>query len=105
MADACLFVMRLSDEQYEHASGNGEVSYLNVGCGKDNSIRELIEIIGDAVGFAGDVTWDSSRPDGMPKKLLDVSRLNRLGWRPQIDLSDGIGRVYEWYQSCTSATR
>jgi GDP-L-fucose synthase len=54
------------------------------------------------VGFEGDVIWDSSRPDGMPRKLLDVSRLAALGWSAQIDLFDGITRSYEWYQSRTS---
>jgi GDP-L-fucose synthase len=100
MAAACVFVMRLSDEQYTHACADGQVSHLNVGCGKDNSIRELATIIGKAVGFDGEIAWDPSRPDGMPQKRLDVTRITQLGWRPQIDLFDGIGRVYDWYQSC-----
>jgi GDP-L-fucose synthase len=99
MAAACVFVMQLSDSQYGQACAGGEVSHLNVGCGKDNSIRELATIIRKVVGFEGKITWDSSRPDGMPKKLLDVSRLSGLGWSPQIDLVDGIGRAYEWYQT------
>ena len=102
MAAACVFVMQLSDEQYAQACGGGQVSHLNVGCGKDNTIRELAEIVRKAVGFEGDVIWDSSRPDGMPRKLLDVSRLTALGWSAQIDLFDGITRSYEWYQSRTS---
>ena len=99
MAAACVFVMRLSDEQYAHACAGGTVSHINVGCGKDNTIRELAEIIRKAVGFEGDVSWDSSRPDGMPQKLLDISRLAGLGWRPQVDLLEGIGHAYEWYRS------
>jgi GDP-L-fucose synthase len=99
MAAACVLVMQLSDEQYADAVGGGAVSHLNVGCGKDNTIRELAAIIRKAVGFEGEVTWDSSRPEGMPRKLLDVSRAAALGWSPQIDLVDGIGGVYEWYQS------
>ena len=70
-----------------------------MGCGKDNSIRELAAIIRKAVGFEGEVAWDSSRPDGMPQKLLDVSRLSGLGWSPQIDLVDGIRLTYDWYQT------
>jgi GDP-L-fucose synthase len=99
MAAACVFVMQLSDEQYAHASGGGAVSHLNVGCGRDNSIRELSEIIRKVVGFEGEITWDSSQPDGMPQKLLDVSRLSGLGWGRQIDLVDGIRRTYDWYQA------
>jgi GDP-L-fucose synthase len=101
MASACLFVMQLSDEQYSNACGSGKVNHLNVGCSQDKSIRELVEIIGKVVGFEGEVSWDPSRPDGMPKKLLDVSRLTELGWRPKIDLFDGISRVYDWYRSRT----
>jgi len=99
MAAACVFVMQLSDNQYRHACAGGEVSHLNVGCGKDNSIIELSAIIKNAVGSEGEVTWDSSRPDGMPKKLLDVSRLSGLGWSPQIDLVDGVRLTYDWYQT------
>jgi GDP-L-fucose synthase len=99
MAAACVFVMQLSDMQYAHACAGGAVSHLNVGCGKDYTIRELAAIIRKAVGFEGDVTWDSSRPDGMPQKLLDISRLSGLGWSPQVDLLEGIGHAYEWYRS------
>jgi GDP-L-fucose synthase len=99
MAAACVFVMQLSDNQYGQACADGEVSHLNVGCGKDNSIRELATIIRKAVGFQGEVDWDSSKPDGMPQKLLDVSRLCGLGWSPQIDLVDGIRLTYDWYRT------
>ena len=99
MAAACVFVMQLSDMQYAHACAGGAVSHLNVGCGKDYTIRELAAIIRKAVGFEGDVTWDSSRPDGMPQKLLDISRLSGLDWSPQVDLLEGIGHAYEWYRS------
>jgi GDP-L-fucose synthase len=98
MAAACVFVMQLPDEQYENACGGGEVSHLNVGCGQDHTIRELAERVRAAVRFEGDVAWDSSRPDGMPQKRLDVSRLTGLGWSPQIELADGIGHAYEWYR-------
>jgi GDP-L-fucose synthase len=104
MASACLFVMQLSDSEYERACGNGEVSHLNVGCGKDESIRALAEDVGNVVGFMKDIIWDSSHPDGMPRKLLDVSRMAQLGWKPQIALFNGILSVYEWYQCCVSGT-
>ena len=102
MAAASVFVMQLSDGPYAHACAGAGVSHLNVGCGKDHTIRELAEIIGMAVGFEGEVVWDSTRPDGMPQKLLDVSRLSGLGWNPQIDLVDGIRLTYDWYQTDSS---
>jgi GDP-L-fucose synthase len=87
LGSACLFLL----ENYD-----GEVA-LNVGVGQDVSIAELAEIIGSIVGFEGNVAWDSSKPDGTPRKLLDVSRLTDLGWRPGINLEDGIRSTYEWY--------
>jgi GDP-L-fucose synthase len=71
---------------------------INVGVGEDVSIRELAETIKDVVGFTGVIDWDSSKPDGTPRKLLDVSRITKLGWKPQISLVDGIKSTYSWYQ-------
>jgi GDP-L-fucose synthase len=105
MAAACLFVMQLSDSAYAEATENGRLSHLNVGCGKDDTIRALAEVIRQTVGFEGQAAWDSSRPDGMPRKLLDNSRLSALGWRPQIDLAHGIAQTYEWYLSQTARTQ
>jgi len=79
------------------AADGAQVSHLNIGCGEVASIRELSELVQAVVGFEGKVMWDSGKPDGMPCKLLDVSRLNRLGWRPQIGLDQGIRSVYTWY--------
>jgi GDP-L-fucose synthase len=87
LGSACLFLL----ENYD-----GEVA-LNVGVGQDFSIAELAEIIRSIVGFEGNVKWDSSKPDGTPRKLLDVSRLTDLGWKPGINLEDGIRSTYEWY--------
>jgi GDP-L-fucose synthase len=84
---ACLFLL----ENYD-----GEVA-LNVGVGQDVSIAELAETIRSIVGFEGTIDWDSSKPDGTPRKLLDVSRLTDLGWKPGINLEDGIRSTYEWY--------
>ena len=70
---------------------------INVGTGVDVTIRELASTIADVVGYTGQVVWDSSKPDGTPRKLLDVSRLRALGWEPRIGLRDGIASTYEWY--------
>ena len=70
---------------------------INVGCGEDISIRELAELICDVVGFRGELTWDRSKPDGTPRKLLDVSKIKKLGWQPTISLRDGVARLYEWF--------
>ena len=70
---------------------------INVGVGEDVSIKELAELIQGVVGFAGEIEWDSSKPDGTPRKLLDVSRIASLGWKAQISLVDGIRSTYEWY--------
>jgi GDP-L-fucose synthase len=87
MADASVFLMR-------NYSAEGIV---NIGVGEDQSIRELAEMIARAVGFAGSIANDVSKPDGMPRKLLDVSRLNALGWRAGIPLQRGVDEVYRWY--------
>jgi GDP-L-fucose synthase len=70
---------------------------VNVGCGEDISIRELAELICDVVGFNGELAWDKTKPDGTPQKLLDMTKLHRLGWRATIPLRDGIARTYEWF--------
>jgi GDP-L-fucose synthase len=70
---------------------------LNVGCGEDLTIRELAGIVQRAVGYEGPVTWDDSKPDGTPRKLMDVGRLRSLGWAPEVGLEEGIARTYEWF--------
>ena len=70
---------------------------INVGCGEDISIRELAELICDVVGFRGELKWDRSKPNGTPRKLLDVSKIKKLGWQPTISLRDGVTRLYEWF--------
>jgi GDP-L-fucose synthase len=73
-------------------------SPINVGTGNDLSISELAELIKDIVGFSGEIEWDTRKPDGTPRKLLDVSRITELGWRPAIPLRDGIASTYGWYR-------
>jgi GDP-L-fucose synthase len=70
---------------------------INVGCGKDVTIRELAEIVSEVVGFKGELIFDPSKPDGTPRKLLDTSRLEKLGWTPRVSLRDGIEQTYQWY--------
>ncbi len=93
LADACLFVM----ERYD-----GE-DHINVGTGEDLSIRELAERIRDIVAPDVAISFDTTKPDGTPRKLLDVSRLHRLGWRHRIDLTDGLRWTYEWF--CAQAAQ
>ena len=70
---------------------------LNVGCGEDLTIRELAGLVQRVVGYQGPVHWDESRPDGTPRKLMDVGRIRSLGWAPEVELEDGIRRTYDWY--------
>ncbi len=72
-------------------------SIINVGAGVDVSIKELAEQVKDTVGYSGDITWDTSKPDGTPRKLLDVSKLHSLGWHHSIELPEGLRSTYEWY--------
>lgn len=72
---------------------------INVGCGEDISIRGLAKLICEVVGFQGELKWDASKPDGTPRKLLDISRIRSFGWKPAIALRDGIARLYQWFLS------
>ncbi len=90
LADAVVFLM----EEYDYPQ-IGE--FINIGSGIDLPIKELAYIIKETVGFNGDIFFDSTKPDGTPKKLLDVERLHSLGWRPKVDLKEGIRKVYDWY--------
>ena len=87
LASACLFLL----EEYDSPE------IINVGCGEDISIRELAELICDIVGFEGELAWDVTKPDGTPRKLLDITKLRVLGWHPTISLRDGITQTYDWF--------
>ena len=91
LADAVVFLM-----QKYPASDIGE--FVNIGTGKDIPIKELAEMVRDIVGFKGTITWDTEKPDGTPRKLLDVSRISTLGWQARIELTEGIGKAYAWYE-------
>ncbi len=95
LARASLFLL----ENYD------EPEPINVGVGKDISIKELAELVASVVGYEGDLDFDRSKPDGTSRKLLDVARLNRLGWQPEIDLRTGLERTYEWFREQGGATR
>ncbi len=95
MADACLFLINLPDEQFVPiASNEHDPPLINVGWGEDVSIRELAAMIADIIGFSGTIGWDTSKPDGTPQKLLDVSQLRRLGWQPSVSLRQGLELAY-----------
>ena len=96
MADACTFVMGLDAETYR-ANTQPMLSHINVGTGRDVTIRELAETIKDVVGYPGEIRFDASKADGAPRKLLDVSRLDRMGWRARTDLGEGLRQTYAWY--------
>lgn len=98
MAAASIHVMHLESSKYEENT-EPMLSHINVGTGVDCSIRELVETIARVVEYKGKITFDTSKPDGTPKKLMNVSRLNSLGWQYQVPLEDGLGRSYEWFLS------
>lgn len=97
MAEASVFVMNLDDATYARET-QPMLSHINIGCGTDVSIRELAELIAKTVGFSGRLIFDTSKPDGTMRKLMDVSRVERLGWSSSIPLEDGLNQTYEWYK-------
>ena len=98
MAEASLFVMNLDREAYE-AKTQPMLSHINVGTGQDVSIRELAELLADVTGFEGRLSFDTSKPDGTPRKLMDVSRLSSMGWTASTDLRSGVEQTYEWFKA------
>jgi len=96
MAAASLHVLNLDQESYQ-AITSPMLSHLNVGTGIDVTIQELAKTIQAVVGFSGEIIWDSSKPDGTPRKLMDISKLHTLGWRAKIDLEEGLRTTYQWF--------
>jgi len=96
MASACFFVLNLNEGSYK-AHTESMLSHINVGAGKDMSIGELATLIAKIIGFEGEIRYDTSKPDGAPRKLLDVGRLERLGWKAQIELKEGLSKTYRWF--------
>jgi len=110
LAAACIRIVGLPKSRYfelcgpitgdpSPAESTAVVPHLNVGTGDDLTVEELARQVKSVVGYTGDVQWDRSKPDGTPRKLLDVRRIRRGGWRPQISLQQGIGDTYRWYRS------
>jgi len=95
LADALGFLL----ENYDSSE------IINVGCGEDLTIRELVEIVAQVIGFEIDLVFDTTKPDGTPKKLLDTTRLQALGWKPQISLNDGIRQTYQWFLESSAQLR
>ena len=89
LARACLHLLENYDDE----------THVNVGTGRDHSLHEVAELVADTIGYEGVTRWDTSRPDGTPRKLLDVSLINSLGWKAQVDLAEGIASTVRWYQT------
>jgi GDP-L-fucose synthase len=89
LAAACLFLLQTYDSP----------EIINVGTGTDQTVRELAEMICDVVGFGGELTWDAGKPDGTPRKLLDITKIKSLGWKPTIPLREGIEHSYDWFRT------
>ncbi len=104
MAEACVHVMNLPQDTYA-ASTQPMNSHINVGSGEDLSILELARLVRDVVGFKGEISCDADKPDGAPRKLLDISRIRELGWEPQVPLRTGIERAYRDFLSHPVASR
>jgi GDP-L-fucose synthase len=96
MARASVFVMEMDDALYA-ANTRPNLSHINVGTGEDCTIRQLAEALARVIGYEGDLAFDATKPDGTPRKLMDVSRLAAMGWRPQIGLEDGLRQTYGWF--------
>ena len=96
MAQASLFVLNLEKKTYQ-ANTKTMLSHINVGTGKDTTIKDMAEIMRDVIGFKGKLTFETSRPDGVPRKLTDISRLSNMGWQSKVNLREGLEKTYDWY--------
>jgi GDP-L-fucose synthase len=96
MVQASLFVLELDEQTYQ-ANTKPMLSHINVGSGKDVTIREMAETMKEVIGFKGKLTFDAAKQDGAPRKLIDVSRLSNMGWNYSVDLKDGLSKTYKWY--------
>ena len=96
MAEASLFILDADRSHYVSHTGPG-LNHLNVGVGSDISIAELAGLLAEVTGFKGQILFDATKPDGTPRKLLDVSRLTAMGWTARTDLQTGIAGTYDWF--------
>ena len=100
MAEACLHIMELDPDRYARNT-QPMLSHINIGTGEDLSIRDLAKTIGEVVGYQGRIAFDTTKPDGTPRKLMDVGRMKSLGWRPQVELRDGLALAYADFLAST----
>ncbi len=96
MAQASLFILELDEQTYQDNT-QPMLSHINVGTGKDVTIKEMAETMKEVVGYKGILTFDTTKQDGAPRKLIDVTRLENMGWKYSVDLKEGIEKTYEWY--------
>ena len=94
LAEACVFLMQLPDNEFQKSIHSEHAPLINIGTGEDVTIRELAELVAGELGFAGELRFDTTKPDGTPRKLLDVSRMHALGWRAKTGLAEGIRKTY-----------
>ena len=97
LADACILLTQMDEKAFDLCFDDACAPLINIGCGRDQTVKEIAAVVAKVVGYDGDVRWDENKPDGTPQKLMSISRIKRLGWKPNIDLKDGIQRAYEWY--------
>ena len=97
LADACIYLCGLEEDNLKKFFDTNHTPLINIGCGEDLTIKEIASMVSKVVGFKGEMRWDREKPDGTFQKLLDISQIKRLGWKPNIALKDGIRNVYEWY--------
>ena len=97
LAAACIHVMQIEKDLF-WKNLNPRLSHINIGTGEDHTIRELADLIKNIVNYEGDVLFDTTKPDGTPRKLLDNGLIKRLGWKSKISLEEGIKSTYEWYK-------
>lgn len=96
MAAASIFVLNLDSKKYQKET-QSMLSHINVGTGIDCTIKELTETVAKVIGYQGEIYWDTTKPDGTPRKLMDVSRLERLGWKAKVSIEEGLNKTYGWY--------
>jgi len=105
LARGCLHLMDLPDQRIESVLDPAGPPLVNIGSGKDQTIKELAEIVRQTVGYTGQIVWDTSKPDGTPRKLLDVSRIKALGWGPRVELPTGLAQTYREFCAHHAAVR
>jgi GDP-L-fucose synthase len=103
LGEACAFLMGLPDAEFDRLVAPGQAPLINIGAGADQSIAELATLIAEVLGYKGEFVYDASKPDGTPRKLLDVSRMSALGWRPRVALREGIALAYEDFRGRAAA--